>query len=219
MAALALLLLSAFAVSAQEAVTETATEEEAKDFLEIALYGGYVSPSGGLGDFKDSVGAKSGWSVGIDVGYFATPNLAIGLNFSYAQLGIKDFDGQSGLSHRFYNPFLYGKYYFFSESKFAPFIKGMIGLHNAKFTTLVNDLGVGQMKYRQISYEPSLAIGIAGGAFYYTSDYSGLFVEAEYQMGFSEDSKAEYQGQNLTFGENTGLLNLNAGIKVFFGSE
>ena len=116
-----------------------------------------------------------------------------------------------------YSPALYGKYYFMGESNFVPYIKGQIGIDFPKFTTIVTDMNIGgQERFRELSYDPSLAFGLGLGAFYYTSDYSGLFVEADYRMAKTSKTHGDFQGTDYPFGENIGMISLRAGIHVFF---
>jgi outer membrane protein W len=221
---LALVLLLAFnqPVSAQD------EEEEyvIKDVLEVVGFFGAAVPAGGVSDFQPDdgppLGANVGFCTGGDIGYFLTPELVIGINFTYSQHTIDDdaVEGDLGsLKHRFYNPSLYMRYYFFGESNFAPFVKFHAGVDNPKFTTLVTDgsgLGVRE-KFRELSYDPSLGLGAGAGMLYYTSDYGGLFLDASIHYGFTEDTKGDYQGESYTFGENTLMINIQFGIAVYFG--
>ena len=195
------------------AVAQTYEEEE-RDILELSLYGGLGIPSGGLTDWQDSLGAKTGWQIGIDFGYFLTPDMVLGISFTYLQFEIDtDTDAQL-LNHRFYNPALYLKYYFFSEGNLAPYLKGHIGIDNAKFTTFVDD----PPRYRELSYDPAFAFGFGGGVHYYTSVYSGIYLELDYHQAMTEKSKKDFSGTTYTFGTNSSLINIRAGINIFFGS-
>ena len=192
-------------------------EEEERDLLEICFYGGLGSPMGGLGDWKDTLGAKMGYSGGIDFGYFMKPNIVVGFNFMFTQFGV---DGPAGLedaSHRLYNPNLYAKYYFSGESDFEPYIKAHVGVENPKFTTpVVTDIG--NTRYQSVSYDASLAAGIGLGLFYYRTDYSGLFIEANYHYADTKDAKREYADKVFNFEETTGVLDIYVGIRVLVGS-
>jgi outer membrane protein W len=194
-------------------------DEEEKDFLEASLFAGLVAPTGGISNWSDSLGAKSGFSAGFDIGYFLTPSIVLGLTFSYAQMPIDAVDEASQLHHRFYNPAVYGKYYFFSESHFAPYFKAQAGVDNAKFTTSVYDQNGAQPKYREMSYDPAFAIGGGAGLFYYTSDVSGFYVEANVHHAFSESAKGTYQNNSYEFGESSTFFDLHAGLSLFFGSS
>ena len=54
----------------------------------MSIYGGFGIPSGGISDWNDSLGAGTGWEIGMDVGYFLTPSMVLGLNFTYAQFSV-----------------------------------------------------------------------------------------------------------------------------------
>lgn len=194
-------------------------DEEEKDFLEASLFGGFLVPTGGLSNWSDTLGAKSGFTAGLDIGYFLTPSMVLGLTFSYGQMGIDATDEASQKHHRFYNPAIYGKYYFFSESKFAPYFKVQAGVDNAKFATSVRDQDGGSPKYRDVSYDPAFAIGGGAGLFYYTSDVSGFYIEANVHHAFSENAKATYQNTSYKFGESSTFFDLRGGLSLFFGSS
>lgn len=199
--------------------TGFAQETEEKDFLEATIHGGLASPTGAVTNWSDTLGAKSGFLAGVEVGYFLTPSIVLGVDLSYYQLGIDATDAASDRHHRYYNIALYGKYYFFSESRFAPYLKAQAGVDNAKFTTSVRDNNGGDPKYRDMSYDPAFAIGAAAGAFYYTSDVSGFYVEAGLHQGFTKNAKGTYQASSYKFGESTSMFELRGGIALFFGSN
>jgi len=190
-------------------------QEEERDVLEVGFYGGLAVPAAGISDWNDSLGAKTGWDVGIDVGYFASSNIVIGLSFVYSQFSIDApaDNPASELKHRLYNPNLYFKYYFIGESNWEPYIKAHVGVENAKFTTPLI-----APKYRAISYDPALAYGFGAGIFRYTSDYSGLYLEATYHLAATSEAKREYAEQTLVFGENLGVVDLHLGIRILIGS-
>ena len=190
-------------------------DEEDRDLLEVCFYGGLGSPMGGLGDWHDSLGAKMGYTFGIDFGYFMKPNIVVGFNFQYTQFGIDGPAEVDDASHRLYNPNLYAKYYFSGESDFEPYIKAHVGIENPKFTTyLVNDA-----KYRSVSYDASLAAGLGVGLFYYRSDYSGLFIEVNYNYADTKDAICDYADETLNFEETTAVLDFYIGVRLLVGSE
>ncbi len=224
-AAFVLLILSG-SVFAQE-------EWEGRDVLEVAIFGGVGVPSGGITDwttggqtFAETTTrkAKTGLDLGIDIGYYLKPNVNIGLNFMYTQFdaeaptGITIAEGLDKQKHRLYNPNVYLKYNFEGESNFVPFLKAHVGLDNPKFSTWVLDHNDNSRKFRELSYDPAFAFGASAGLFYYTADFSGVFVEAGYHMGMTDKVKATYQGDEYEFGENTGVIWINAGIKLIVGS-
>ncbi len=190
-----------------------AQEDEERDLLEICVYGGLGSPGGGLSNWHDSLGATMGWSLGADFGYFFKSNLVIGFNFVYTQFGIDGPDLVEGAHHRLYNPNLFAKYYFVGESNFEPYVKAHVGIENAKFTTLMQDT-----RYQAISYDPVFAAGIGAGLFYYSADYSGVFLEVNYHYAATSDTKREYKDETLTFDETLGVLDVHAGVRLMIGS-
>lgn len=225
----AVLLLGSLNASAQE-------ELVARDVLEISLYGGLAIPSGGITDFTTGQGmplqdagadtlfergAETGWNIGVDIGFYFTPRLIGGFMFRYTEFGI-DSDLAGDHVHRLYNPSIYAKYSFEGESYWVPYIKGWFGLENPKFSTAVLNRGADpgeQRIFRELSYDPALAFGAALGLFYYTAEYSGVFVQAGYHHALTEDVKGTYVGQDdYIFGENTGVLSINAGVKLIIGS-
>lgn len=209
------ILLALILVFAINTVAFAQEDDEERDLLEICFYGGLGSPMGGLTDWHDSLGAKMGWSLGLDLGYFMKPNLVVGVNFQYTQFGIDGPDNLEGSSHRLYNPNLYAKYFFTGESDFEPYIKGHVGLENPKFTTSLE----AQSKYRAISYDASLAVGLGVGLFYYRTDYSGLFIEVNYNYADTKGVERDFGGRTLSFEETVGVLDIHAGVRVLVGSE
>jgi len=212
---LALIITGILLVTVSSAVL--AQDEQEKDFMEVAGFGGFSSPIGGINKWgSDTLAAKSGWDMGVDVGFFLTPSLVLGVNFVYNQFPIDNPNEPTSMHHRLYNPALYAKHYFFSESKFAPYLKAQAGFDNPKFATLVSDGGID--KYRELSYKPAFAIGCGAGLFMYTSDISGFFVEANIHHAFSTNSTATYQGQEFPFRTSSTVIDVHAGLAAFFGS-
>ena len=202
------------AVPIVAAAQEQAAEE--KDALEVGLRGGLGVPAGGITSWNDSLGAKVGWNVGFEVGYFLTREMVLGVGFSFNEFGIDTKTTSLDMKHRLYTPKLYLKRYFFGESNWVPYAKVYAGLDFPKFATFVVDEGTG--KFRQLSYNPGFAGGVGAGVFYYTSDYGGLFAEAEFQHGFTKNVTKTWGGTKYTFGESSSALEIRAGINVFFGS-
>ncbi|MCD6248838.1 MAG: outer membrane beta-barrel protein [candidate division Zixibacteria bacterium] len=205
-------------------------EEFEKDFMEFAIYGGGAIPMGGLSDWtisnditgSEELGAKSGWDIGFDVGHFLTRSLVVGLNVTYAQFGIdSDEPAVATMNHQMIGPAAYLKYYFQGESNLMPYVKGQVGVDVVKFTTRVMDPNIdnGAFEYRELSYHPGLSFSFGGGLFYYTHDYGGLYLEAAYRTALTSDVISNYEGEEYTFGETAAVLDIHAGIKVFFGSD
>ncbi len=200
-----------------------------RDILETAFYGGVSMPVGGLADytFKDwnsgdavAAGAKAGMVVGIDFGVFLSPDIVLGANFSYSKNSSEEAVGYAygDLKNRFYSPNLYLKYYFFGESNAVPYFKLHAGIDNPRFLTMVNDPSTTENYISELSYGQSFAFGLGGGLFYYTSDYSGLYFEANGHYGLTETATGKYMDKEYILGENNISLEIHAGIKVFFSA-
>jgi len=141
----------------------------------------------------------------------------VGFDFVYTEFGIDGSSDSTAHKHRLYSPSLYAKYYFDLESDFEPYVKGQLGVENAKFSTAVNHPSAGG-RFRELSYDPVLSAGFGVGLFYYTADYSGLFIEANYRWGNTKDVTATYLNQDYIFGETAGLIDLHAGVRLLVGS-
>ena len=198
-----------------------------KDLLEVAVFGGAAIPVGGLSDWTSTnelgvtdLGAKTGFDVGFDVGLFLTSKLSLGVNFTFSQFTIDtDSVEAASLNHRIFSPGLYLKYFFSGESNFVPYLKGGVGVDVAKFTTRVRDVNSNSFVYRELSYDPAVSVSAGAGLFYYTHDYGGLFLEASYRNGFAEDTNGGFQSSEFTFGEQISVVDVHAGIVVFFGAD
>ncbi len=196
-----------------------------RDILEISVYGGLAVPTGGITDWQTGFtspetvnrGAETGYDLAIDIGYYVNYHLNVGLNFRYTEFGIEG-DLTQDHAHRLYNPNLYVKYSFEGESFWVPFIKGHVGVENPKFSTKVFDKNGSEFKFRELSYSPVLAFGATAGLFYYTADFSGIFLEAGYHYAMTENSWGEYQGEDHAFRENLGTFTINLGVKLIVGS-
>ncbi|UCC43280.1 MAG: hypothetical protein JSU65_09025 [Candidatus Zixiibacteriota bacterium] len=201
-------------------------EEEERDFLEVGLFGGMVIPSEGVADFVSrgddynvAMGAKTGLGLGAEIGAFLNANLVLGVNFTYSTHSVDATDGEIGdLKHRFYNPSVYLKYYLFGESNFAPYAKIHVGVDNPRFVTQVVDFESGGLKMRELSYDPVFSFGAGGGLFYYTSDYSGLFLEVNGHYGNSKNTQGSFQDATYDFNESSILVDVHLGVKVFFST-
>ncbi|MEW5796586.1 MAG: hypothetical protein AB1772_09515 [Candidatus Zixiibacteriota bacterium] len=209
-------------VAAQEA-----DEESVKDFMEVGIYGGGALPMSSLSDWSvttegvtEKIGARFGFNVGFDVGHFLTPSLVVGVTMNYAQFGIEADEAEPrSMNHRLISPAAYVKYYFQGESNFLPYIKGHAGVDVVKFATRVYDGNIPGYEYRELSYNPAFAFGVGGGLFYYTFDYGGLYAEANYHTALTKDVEGDYGDLAYPFGETAGVIDIHAGIKVFFGGD
>lgn len=205
------------------AVAQDEDEYAYNDILEFALYGGVGVPGGDVTEWGDSLslGATSGWSIGFDFGYFVSPRITIGVNLIYTRLGVDTDAGTdlaSDLNHHLYTPNLYLKYHFVSETNWLPYLKGQVGLENAKFVTAIDRPSAPRV-YRELSYSPSLSVAAGAGIFYYVHDYGGLFLEANYRYSFTEDAEKELDEGTRVFGSNMSTIDVHAGIRVIFGSS
>ena len=169
---------------------------------------------------SEELGAEFGWNVGFDVGHFLTTSMVLGLNVNYARFGIdSDNPMVATMRHQMIGPAAYLKYYFSGESNLMPYVKGQVGVDIVKFTTRVWDPNIVGYEYRELSYHPGLSFSLGGGLFYYTHDYGGLYLEVAYRTALTSDVVSDYEGTEYTFGETASVLDIHAGIKVFFGSD
>lgn len=213
---LAALLLLAFN---SVALAQDDAEDYERDVLEITLFGGLDSPTGDMLEWKDSLGAKVGYDLGFDFGYFLTESVVGGFGLRYSEYSIDASDNDelaADLKHRSYNPNLYLKYYLMPMSNLSPYLKANVGLTFLKFTTWVqNDNGD---RYRQIAYNPALSFGIGGGVFLYTADYGGFFVEGNYYIIKSGSVEADYEGDTYVFGDDLAAFDIRGGVRILIGS-
>lgn len=217
---LALMVALPISVLAQDQPTTTApveAEAEERDNLELSFHGGLTLPTGGIKDYSDSLGAKLGFNGGLDFGVFVKQNIAVGASFSYHQFGIDNENPLITQKHRIISPKAYVRYYFQGESDLVPYVKLHAGADFVNFSTQVEDEGT--IKFRELAYSPVFAFGLGGGVFMYTSDYSGFFLEADYHLAMADKAEKDYKGATYVFGENYSLINLRAGIHLFFGSD
>ncbi len=191
-------------------------ELEERDLLEITLFGGMALPTGGISDAHNNIpGAKTGFNFGLGLGYFVKSNMVLGFDFSVTKLAADATDEADGTNHRLFTPSLSLKYYLIGESNFEPYIKAHVAVENAKFTTL---RVTPERSYQAVSYDASFAYGLGLGLFYYSADYSGLYLEADYHRAATKDAKRVYDDETVVFGEDVGVINLRAGIRVLIGS-
>jgi hypothetical protein len=194
-------------------------QDEERDIVEMSSFGGLGIPSSGLTDWKTGGyerAAKTGFDLGMEFGYFLRPNLVVGLNFIYTQFTIDTVDTKSSHNHRLYNPNLYVKFLFEGESNWTPYVKGHVGLENPKFSTFVeNPKG---NRFKEISYDPAVALGLGVGLIYYTAYYSGVFIEANYHQALSKNAEATYLDKPYEFGENLSTFDIHFGIRILFSS-
>jgi opacity protein-like surface antigen len=209
-------------------------EDYEHDVAEFVVYGGVDVPFGDIlewsGPSSDAIddiapttatelGAKVGYNMGFDLGYFFAEPLVVGLGFRFSEYSIDSDENDTvadGLKHRLYNPNIFAKYYPMPTSDFSPYLKANVGLTFLKFTTWVsNENGD---RYRQLAYDPAFSYGIGGGLFLYTADYGGFFVEGNYNYVASNTAETEYEGNLYTFDENLSSWEIRGGIRILIGS-
>ncbi len=213
---LALTLLMLLVLFNLSAVAQDDDDEIEKDNAEFTFFGGIASPAGDFSDWGgDSLKVASGVDMGLEGGYFFTPSFVTGAGFTYTSFGIdSDNELTTDLSHRLYSPYAYAKYYLPTDGNFVPYVKGTFGVDYIKFTTWINNTD--GPRYRQAAYDPAISYSIGLGAFYYTADYSGFFIEGNYRMTASED--VQYRDE-APFGVKAAIMEFHAGFRVLIGSD
>lgn len=216
-----IILLTFLAVLFTAALASLAGAQEqegyVKDLMEVSFFGGGGVPSGNIKEFSDSIGAKTGYNFGFDAGFFITKSWVAGLNFTYTALKVDEGVNATGLRHKLYSPNLYLKYYFTNQSNFVPYLKAQGGIAFPKFTTLVaNSSG---QRYREMSYDAVFSYGAGAGLFFFTTDFSGLFIEGNYYGAASNDTKANYQGTEYSFGSDLNMIDIHAGIRILISGS
>ncbi|MBK7141108.1 MAG: outer membrane beta-barrel protein [bacterium] len=190
--------------------------EEERDNLELNFYGGLSMPTGGIKDYSDTLGAKSGLGGGLDFGVFISSQMTLGVGFAYSQFDIDNDNELVTHKHKIYRPNLYLRYYLPSSSDLVPYAHVRVGLDFANLSTEVVDNGTRKLK--ELEFDPALSAGFGAGLFYYTSDYSGFFVQADYHQAFSKSTKGDFQGVDYEMGDSYGTLDLRIGLHLLFGS-
>jgi outer membrane protein with beta-barrel domain len=211
---ISVILLLALSISAY------AQDDDEDDYkwrnFELNIVGGLSLPSGGTSDWYDSLGAKTGFNVGLSGAYFLTNNIGIGAYFTYTRFGVDDAKIENNLSHHLYDAGLYFKYAFTGESSWEPYLRLNAGVLFPKFATWV---GEEKTQLRELSYDPALSLGIYAGLMFYTSDYGGVYLEAGYHNDITDGIKGEYASEKLNFNDNTNYIEIRGGVSVYFGPE
>ncbi len=195
-----------------------AQEEEDRDFFDVSIFGGLTLPGSGMSDWRDTLAAESGYNVGVELGYFVTPSFVLGPTFHFSQFGVDATNEAADQNHRIYAPGLVARYYFFGESFFAPYLRAEVGINFYNFVEEVLDNNSGSVKYRQIGFDPAFSAAVGAGLLWFTSDFSGIFLEANYHLGFSDSVEGTFQDQTFIYGENAGYVTFKLGVRAFFGN-
>lgn len=190
--------------------------EEERDILELNLYGGLTIPAGGLKDYGDTLGAKSGLGGAFDFGVFIKSQWTLGVGFAYSQFDIDNDNPLITLNHKIYRPNIFLRYYFPTEGNLIPFAHVRLGADFANLTTPVVDNGT--RKLSELEFDPAFSAGLGAGVFYYTSDYSGFFIEADYHQAFAKSTSGDFKGTSFELGDNYSTLDLRVGLHLLFGS-
>ncbi|MFH1374490.1 MAG: hypothetical protein ABII79_11915 [bacterium] len=194
-------------------------QDEERDVVEMTFFGGFGIPGSGVSEWVTQGyerAAETGFDMGLEAGWFVRSNFVVGVNITYTEFGIDD-TAESSHNHRLYNPSIYAKLLFEGESNWTPYLKGHLGLDNAKFSTKVTNPAGG--RYREISYEPAIAMGVGAGLIYYTAYYSALFIEVNYHTAMTEKAEATYLDTQYEFGENLATYDIHAGIRLVFSKD
>lgn len=214
---LLLSVLTAFITAVPVFGQEDQEADEEKDVLEIHLFGGAAVPAGDFATFSDTIGARIGYSVGIEGGYFLTPSWVVGLHFSYYQFGVHRAGDYGDLKHRLFSPRLYVRRIFSMNSNLEPFVKAHIGMENPRLVTHTNNPSGD--RFRELSYDAAVSFGLSAGVTYYTADYSGPFVEVGYHSALSKNSEKNYAGEVYKVNGTIGVLDIRFGLRILFGSD
>jgi len=187
-------------------------EEKWRNF-EVSLSTGLSIPSGDITDWYDSLGAESGFHIGLAGGYYFTEGFCAGIYFNYSRWGLP---GDYGLNFQNYDVGSYLKYSLVNESNFEPYIKVSGGVVMPKYPTWETaDFNI----LREQSYDAGY--GFAGflGITWFTSDFGSIFLELGYHNDLVDGVTANNFGIDYTLEGNTTYLELSTGVTVFFGPE
>jgi hypothetical protein len=196
------------------AVSVAAQEDEGKwRNFEVAINSGLTLPAGDLKNWNDSLGAKLGFELSINGGYYFTEDFCSGVYFTYSQFAMEnDYE----LHFRSYGAGAYAKYSFSGESNFEPYVKLSGGINWLKFPTWVTSNGA--FKLRELSYDPVFEFAGYAGLLYYTSYYSGLFLEFGYHNVMADGTES-IRGSDYKIEHAVNYMDIRLGIMAFFGSE
>jgi len=192
-------------------------EMESEPFIE-----GFVNINGTLpmSYLKDdlivsgaNLNAKAGVGVDLGAGYYFTNSLIAGLYFSARNMGVEDF----GFHHRVFETGLYGKYQFMdmTEKKWTPYARLTVGLNFSKLATRVLD-GTTYV-YRELSYDPTIGVGIGAGMYLKLNGYGGIFAEGSYHRDMMDGVGGEFKGVDYNWGDNNQYIVIGAGVVFNIG--
>ena len=99
---------------------------------------------------------------------------------------------------------------------YAEYSKVTCGAVYSKFPTWVGSLN---NKLREESYYSDLSLGGYLGVLYYTSDYSGIFIEFGYHNDLLKGVEAYYEGDTFTIDHNVNYYELAGSEYITFTSN
>ena len=174
--------------AAVNAQVSTSTEGFAQGSTFITGAVGFASES--IADEK-----TSGFTIAPSVGYFVTPNIAIGAKLGYTSL--KNEEGSYEETTDLLTAGVFGRYYWMPASKFSIFAE--LG---ADYRSLTEDDNITSNEYKSNGF----AIQLAPGMNYFLNNNFALEAKVGV-LGYSSD-KPDYTGAEATDNFNIGL-NLN----------
>ena len=184
-----LMLVGALALfAAVNAQVSTSTEGFAQGSTFITGAVGFASES--IADEK-----TSGFTIAPSVGYFVTPNIAIGAKLGYTSL--KNEEGSDEETTDLLTAGVFGRYYWMPASKFSIFAE--LG---ADYRSVTEDDNTISNEYKSNGF----AIQLAPGMNYFLNNNFALEAKVGV-LGYSSD-KPDYTGAEATDNFNIGL-NLN----------
>ena len=153
--------------------------------------------TGAVGFASESIAEKktSGFTIAPSVGYFVTPNIAIGAKLGYTSL--KNEEGSYEETTDLLTAGVFGRYYWMPASKFSIFAE--LG---ADYRSLTEDDNTISNEYKSNGF----AIQLAPGMNYFLNNNFALEAKVGV-LGYSSD-KPDYTGAEATDNFNIGL-NLN----------
>ena len=153
--------------------------------------------TGAVGFASESIAEEktSGFTIAPSVGYFVTPNIAIGAKLGYTSL--KNEEGSYEETTDLLTAGVFGRYYWMPASKFSIFAE--LG---ADYRSLTEDDNTTSNEYKSNGF----AIQLAPGVNYFLNNNFALEAKVGV-LGYSSD-KPDYTGAEATDNFNIGL-NLN----------
>lgn len=182
------MLVGALALFAAVNAQETSTEGFAKGST-------FITGAVGFGTTSEGNVTENVFTIAPSVGYFVTPNIAIGAKLGYTSL--KNEEGSYEETTDLLTAGVFGRYYWMPASKFSIFAE--LG---ADYRSLTEDDNITSNEYKSNGF----AIQLAPGMNYFLNNNFALEAKVGV-LGYSSD-KPDYTGAEATDNFNIGL-NLN----------